>query len=272
MPRSRASGGWRRDSVATPTEADEGMIRRRLDDAAALGEEALGEVAADVAFHGNGPDGMMSADGIADTADRDGFDTNPNEAVRLDDATDMPSATEAEAWRVGKDAARRIRDREGLDGQPISDERLAGLAGTTQNAISETSRRSDGIAFALDEKAGRARIALGSKRETGRRFELARLVGDRLLGDRMDRPAERLFPATRAYSYRQKMQRAFAAELLCPFAAVDEMSGGDYSEDRQNDVAEHFGVSPMTIRTQLVNNGRVAREDAPDIAGRGAVS
>ena len=255
-----------------PDEADEGTIRRRLDDAAVLGEEALGEVAADVAFHGNGPDGMMSAEDINAIANRNGFNANPNEAVRLDDATDMPSVTEAEAWRVGKDAARRIRDREGLDGQPISDERLAGLAGTTQNAISGTSRRSDGIAFALDEKAGRARIALGSKRETGRRFELARLVGDRLLGDRMDRPVERLFPATRTYSYRQRMQRAFAAELLSPFAAVDDMSGGDYSEDRQNDVAEHFGVSPMTIQTQLVNNGRIDREAAPDIAGRGAVS
>ena len=255
-----------------PDEADEDTIRLRLDDAAVLGEEALGEVAADAAFHGNGPDGMTSAEDIADTADRNGFDANPNEAVRLDDATDMPSATEAEAWRVGEDAARRIRDREGLDGQPISDQMLADLAGTTRNVISETSRRSDGIAFALDEKASHARMALGSKRETGRRFELARLIGDRLLGDRMDRPAERLFPATRAYSYRQRMQRAFAAELLSPFAVVDDMSGGDYSEDKQNDVARHFNVSPMTIQTQLVNNGRVAREEAPDIAGRGAVS
>ena len=256
-----------------PDEADEGTIRHRLDDAAALGEEALGEVAADVAFHGNGPDGMMSADGIADTADRDGFDANPNEAVRLDDATDMPSATEAEAWRVGEYAARKIRDQEGLDGRPISDERLADLAGTKRNVISERSKRSDRISFVLVDRDGdHARVALGSKWETGRRFELARLVGDRLLGDRMDRPAERLFPATRAYSYRQKMQRAFAAELLSPFAAVDEMSGGDYSEDRQNDVAEHFGVSPMTIRTQLVDHGRIDREDAPDIAGRGAVS
>lgn len=255
-----------------PDEADEGMIRRRLDDAAVLGEEALGEVAADAAHHGRGPAGMMSAEDITAIANRDGFNANPNEAVRLDDATDMPSATEVEAWRVGEDAARKIRDREGLDGQPISNKRLAGLAGTTRNAISERDKRSNGIAFALDEEAGRARIALGSKRETGRRFELARLIGDRLLGDRTDRPAERLFPATRTYSHRQRIQRAFAAELLSPFAAVDEMSGGDYSEDKQNDVAERFIVSPMTIRTQLVNNGRVDREEAPDIISRGAGS
>lgn len=255
-----------------PDEADEGMIRRRLDDATALGEEALGEVAADAAHHGRGPAGMMSAEDITAIANRNGFDANPNEAVRLDDATDMPSATETEAWRVGEDAARKIRDRVDLDGRPISDKLLADLAGTKRNVISERNKRSDRISFVLVDRDGdHARVALGSKWETGRRFELARLVGDRLLGDRTDRPAERLFPATRTYSYRQQMQRAFAAELLSPFAAVDEMSGGDYSKDRQNDVAEHFNVSPMTIQTQLVNNGRVAREEAPDIAGRGAV-
>ena len=256
-----------------PDEADEGMIRRRLDDAAVLGEEALGEVAADAAHHGRGPAGMMSAEDITAIAKRDGFNANPNEAVRLDDATDMPSATEVEAWRVGEDAARKIRDREGLDDRPISDKRLADLAGTTRSAISERNKRSDRISFVLADRDGNhARVALGSKWKTRRRFDLARLIGDRLLGDRTDRPAERLFPATRTYSYRQRMQRAFAAELLSPFAAVDEMSGGDYSEDKQNDVAERFIVSPMTIRTQLVNNGRVDREEAPDIISRGASS
>ena len=82
--------------------------------------------------------------------------------------------------------------------------------------------------------------------------------------------SERLFPATRAYSYRQKMQRAFAAELLSPFASVAEMLRGDYSEESQNAVAEHFTVSPMTIRTQLVNHRCIDREDAPDIVGHGA--
>lgn len=79
---------------------------------------------------------------------------------------------------------------------------------------------------------------------------------------------ERLLPATRASSYRQKMQHAFAAELLSPFAFVDDMMGGDYSEEKQNEVAEHFQVSPMTIQTQLVNHRRIDRDDAPDIVNR----
>ena len=65
------------------------------------------------------------------------------------------------------------------------------------------------------------------------------------------------------------MQRAFAAELLCPFASVNDMLDADYSEEKQNDVADYFRVSPMTIRTQLVNRRRIDRESAPDIASRG---
>ena len=61
------------------------------------------------------------------------------------------------------------------------------------------------------------------------------------------------------------MQRAFAAELLSPFAAVEDMLGRDYSEEKQNEVAEHFAVSPMTIQTQLVNHRSIDRDDAPDI-------
>ena len=118
--------------------------------------------------------------------------------------------------------------------------------------------------------AARGWVVLRPKWKTGRRFELARLVGDRVLGAASGRPAEQLFPATRAHSYRQKVQRAFAAELPSPFGAVEDLLDGDYSEDRQTEAARRFDVSPMTIQTQLLDHGRLARADAPDVAGRGA--
>ena len=147
---------------------------------------------------------------------------------------------------------------------------IAEFAGTTAGAISETNRCSERISFLLDRESGNTRLSLRSKWETVRRFDLARLIGDRLLRRWMHHPAERLSPATRAHSYRQKMQRAFAAELLSPFALVDDMLSGDYSEESQNAVAEYFNVSPMTISVQLVNHRRIDREDAPDIVGHGA--
>ena len=128
------------------------------------------------------------------------------------------------------------------------------------SAIEDGSECSDQLSFVIAGDGRRSRLALRPKWHTGRRFDVARLIGDRLLDG-----TERLSPATQAYSYRQKAQRAFAAELLSPYEAVDDMLGVDTSEEGQTEAAEHFQVSPMAIRTQLANKGRVAREHAPDL-------
>jgi len=38
------------------------------------------------------------------------------------------------------------------------------------------------------------------------------------------------------------------------------MLAGDYSMENQQEIAEHFDVSPMTIRTLLVNHRRIERD------------
>ena len=246
-----------------PDETDAKEIERCLADAAVLGEDALEEVAAGTEPRARGPIDMLSAERIEVIAQRQGFDAKPADAVRLDSGAGLPEWGEVEAWRVGEAAANAVRRQEKLSAGPIADARLAELAGTTAGTISDHAKRSDELAFALDRNGEGARIALRSKWETGRRFDLARLIGDRLFGG-----ARRLFPATQAYSYRQKAQRTFAAELLSPFEEVDDMLDGDTSDERQEGIARHYQVSPMTIRTLLVNNGRIPRQDAPDLLDR----
>jgi hypothetical protein len=124
--------------------------------------------------------------------------------------------------------------------------------GSTRRSI-----RGLGSRFALDQSETDGRVVLRSRWPTGLRFELARLLGDRIVAS----PQGRLHAATRAYTYRQKMQRSFAAELLSPFAAVDYILAGDYSLEAQQDAAEHFQVSELTIRTLLVNHHRSEREE-----------
>ena len=250
-----------------PDEADEAAIRRRLDDAAQLGEEALGEIAADATLGDDALSRMMSAADLTDLARQNGFEADPRDAVTLSDTTDMPQPGQVEAWRLGERLAQRIRVQENLNVSPLPDTVLASFAGSMSDVITEKSKQWHKISFALDGDNGRSSISLRPRWKTGQRFDLARLIGDRLLRNQISGSPEPLFPATRASSYRQKMQRAFAAELLSPFAAVDAMMDGDYSdEEKQNEVAQHFAVSPMTIQTQLVNHRRIDRDDAPDIA------
>jgi len=39
------------------------------------------------------------------------------------------------------------------------------------------------------------------------------------------------------------------------------MAAGDYSVEMQQDIAERFRVSPLTIRTLLVNHRRLERDE-----------
>jgi len=65
---------------------------------------------------------------------------------------------------------------------------------------------------------GGIKVDLNKPWATGRRFALARLVGDHLYAH----AADRVLPATDAGTARQKFQRAFAQALLCPFDTLRE--------------------------------------------------
>ena len=242
-----------------PDEVNENEILTSLADATRLGHDALEELAA----HPWQGIGVPSAAEVVEESRLHGFDSRPQDAVRLDSRDGIPAWGSCEAWKVGVTAARALRRQEALNGETIENSRLADLAGTMQAAVDAHDRPTRLISFTFDDGGG-SRLTLRSKWETGRRFDLARLVGDRLCGG----GEEPLLPATQSYTYRQKVQRAFAAELLCPFEAVDAFLGDDLSEERRDDAAERFKVSSLTIRTLLVNNGRIERDAITDALDR----
>jgi hypothetical protein len=235
-----------------PDEADPRKIDQLLADAQELGEGGVNEVAAEAAKSGE----LLGAAALRQVAATNGFEASPRYVVRLQPGAGLPRVGDVAAWYLGAKTARVLRDQLSLGEQQVTNRRLAELAAVSEQALLKHNRGAD-ISFALDTDVTSGRVVLRSKWETGRRFELARLVGDRLLGQ----PNGKLFPATRAYTYRQKAQRSFAAELLSPFNAIDAMLDGDYSMEAQQDVAEHFRVSPLTIRTLLVNHRRIEREE-----------
>ena len=235
-----------------PDEADPNALARLIADAEQLSMAAMEEIAAD-----HGPDNkVLTADALEDIAKEKGFEASPRDTVSLKLGSGIPRVGEVAAWRLGSAAAKALREQEGLNGQSISNRRLAEMAGT-QDAVLCDRRGGGHISFALDDGPVHGRLVLRPRSEAGRRFALARLLGDRIVGAH----SGRLFPATSASTYRQKMQRSFAAEFLSPFDAVDDKLAGDYSTENQQEVAEYFAVSELTIRTLLVNHRRIARED-----------
>ncbi len=237
-----------------PGEGDEDAIERLVEDGKALGGTAMSEIAAD---HPRGGQ-LLTADNLRDIAASSGFDAMPRDVVALKPDSGLPDASEVPAHRLGALAAQALREQQQLGSTKIDNECLAKLAGVQAQALAPQALADrPQISFALDQDPAKGRVVFRSKWEDGRRFELARILGDRIVSP----SGSRLFPATRAHTYRQKMQRSFAAELLAPFAAVDQMLEGDYTPENQHDVAAYFGVSEVTICTLLVNHHRISREE-----------
>lgn len=166
---------------------------------------------------------------------------------------------EGEPWVRGHEMAKKVRKKLGLDVSPLSTKDFAELAGVSPRYLQESSISAD-----LSIDAGfrsthskDVKCVLRGKRETSRRFAMARLVGDEIF----HAGKEPLLPLTKAKTSRQKFQRAFAQELLCPLEGVLEITGlSGVDDDRVEMASDYFQVSPMTIRTTLVNRMGYSRE------------
>lgn len=235
-----------------PDEASSALIEQIIADAKVLGEDAANEVAAESGARGR----AHTAEELQLLARSRGVDASPRDAIQLASGSGLPQIGKAPAWLLGQKAAQAVRERAKLHSDPLSNTKLAELAGVLDRALLDNGLRGD-FAFALDQTHNASRVVLRSKWETGRRFELARLLGDRILAG----PGGKLFPATSTRTYRQQMQRSFAAELLCPYEALEDVLGSDLSDDAILDAAEEFNVSERTVRTLLVNHGRLPREE-----------
>jgi hypothetical protein len=208
-----------------PGEMDEDVLQQLLGQVEATGEAALEEIAAN-RIPGQGVPNIAR---LVEMGHEQGVVTNQRDQIALHRG--VPDDLGA-AWKIGARTAQLLREQEGIAPDvAITDDHLARMYGAPDSIFD-------------------------TPVHPARRLELARLLGDALI----HRTNDPMRPATRSDTYRQKVQRAFAAELLSPIEAVKEMLEGDYSMESQQDVAHHFQVYDLAIRTLLVNH---------DIIGRG---
>ena len=166
-------------------------------------------------------------------------------------------------WVRAERAAQIAREAWGVP-VPISTEQLCDLFGIPRDRILTGQIKSDTRLTAgvrSESNPDSFNVLLSRSHPNSRRFGLARLVADHIVTDEEDT----LLPATDSKTSRQKFQRAFAQELLCPFEELQEFLGVKTpTSDDVHDAADYFDVSPLMIQTMLVNKRVLNRESLDD--------
>ena len=184
-----------------------------------------------------GPIGAIDIAGLAEASPRTGDDARA-------------------PWDRGHDMARRARAVLGLPAGPLSDAQLGDMLGVRVDDLSGSGvpmmQSELGLAVRSRRPAEFKFVFRKGKREA-RRFEAARFLGDSLVAPADDR----WLPVADTKTARQKLQRAFAAELLMPIHELNGVMDNDFSTERMELAAERFEVSPLAVRSHLANHNHI---------------
>ena len=159
-------------------------------------------------------------------------------------SVDMPT-WERGPWELGLAQARAARSALGLaDLQRFDVERFVSAAPrpTGRREIDGYGREQDGVRLVTARAVSHA----------GRRFASARALWHAVTDSR-----HAAFLLTRARTTRQKIERAFAAELLAPTAGIGAQLadvGSLWDAQDVDDIADHYGVRSILIEHQIQNN------------------
>ena len=228
-----------------PDEAPEALMEQAIRLAATMGPQNFSEIAPVYGRAGQGQSpGLQQLQQLLET---------PAIPARLQlSALSIPSSSSSRLpWRRAQVLARALRQHLGLSNQPVPTDVLCDLFGlTTTTFKTELPRGRHPIAVAVPGPTGHISLHLRKWHPSARRFELARFIGDVLAsGSRPDS----WYVSSDIPTERQRIQRAFAAEFLCPVESALEQLSGDYSEPALELVAERFGVSPEIVANLIAN-------------------
>ena len=156
-------------------------------------------------------------------------------------------------------AARGLREKIANPIGALEDSTLSELLGLPAGALDGWHPPPRSRASAAHVGDSNAIKVLPRKRQrVARRFELARFIGDYVRAANISARTSWLVTADLSTS-RQEFQRAFAAELLCPFQSLAGHLNGDCSAPALEDAAENFQVDTTTVESILADNGRISR-------------
>jgi hypothetical protein len=172
----------------------------------------------------------------------------------------------ASPWKMAEAAATELRSMIGvtkglLDHTNFADIFKARWA-DLKSATATARNLRYGARIGSPEKSRVALQSLASQPSYIRRFELARQLGDAVW-----QKDANFGIVSRSKSDRQKFQRAFAQNLLCPFEYLQQVIDvSDPTPEAIKNAARKFGVHQTVIRNQLVYKGYIPFENANEEA------
>lgn len=236
-----------------PDECLESLIRDALSLAEQMGDNTFSEVAPACSQEISEATPLSTT--ITELIQDSGLDGKPEISIDYTVSKEFSEEFPKAPWQKAHEAASRLRVEIDVGEKPIADDQLYALLGLKKSqyeALTPPPRRHIGIAVPL-EKTG-LRFYPRKRHPIAKRFELARLIGDYLS---YGNHGTSWLASTDLRTSRQKYQRAFAAEFLCPLSSLQAYLGSDYSESAIEDASEHFQVSSQTIESILTNNGLI---------------
>jgi hypothetical protein len=230
-----------------PEECPEHGLNAALQWENQVGEAALSELAPAISASGGSPEltvlgQLASASGIIGTPT-----VSPDSINHRDQGA---------PWERAVHDAQALRRVVGNSSGPISDQNLHDLLGLSNAAVANWSVP-DGrspVAVAIPTQDHQLKFVPRRRNLIGQRFELARFLGEYL---RPSADKNHWLASTDLGTSRQKYQRAFAAEFLCPIDALTSFLSGDFSSYAIEDAASKFAVSEQTVTSLLLNNGYI---------------
>ena len=243
-----------------PDDAPSGLLDKLIGQMNSYGKSAMREMVAACKDQA-----VSIAPSIHTEARRNGMTVSVPNCDEIRDRSATPLLGFDAPWRRAEHTAAIAREVWGVK-PPISTDELCDLLSIRQSSFlngnfSAKSPLIAGFRDYADADSDSFHISLNRPRETSRRFDLARLVADHISADENDT----LLPGTRCYTSRQKFQRAFAQEFLCPFGALREYPNMNAPDNYDiQDAADYFNVPPLMIQTVLVNKGVLHRDTLPN--------
>jgi hypothetical protein len=201
------------------------------------------------------PENLRAATVMAKAAHREAPNVQVSTLEPLNAIQPPPDADSLPAWRRGTQAAKRARDKLGID------ERDPNGANFFFEMLHVSSARSNvqpnaglgtSIVGAVEREDQEARIVLIQESETQRRFAAAR--GTYAAWCAMSPKESRLL--TSAVTRDQQASRAFAAEMTAPLAYIRKViRGRRLSSNHVFDIASDLNIGPDVVWKQALNNG-----------------